>query len=854
MSYNRGYGRRRNRDDDYDDRRRDVYESPEEKIRSLIIKFGDADAEQELPQVANQLRERALQSIPAVAEGFRIGVTEEPYKIPYYAALLRSLHQPTEESASSGSIAKQILDDFWKGFQSFLDKLAWREIRLCLHFFTHLTVAQVISPSSMLALLQAFTAVLEEFGVSHGRGKHAALCASEALMRAGRILKQYSAPEVTTLINIIQNYADSASSNKPLVAPIVLLHSPNKSVEGADELLDTVLIVLKALDAVNFEEPTSAYLEPYLNLPPLDTTVSPYYDLPSVLVPPEAIELENITGEGGEAGAQTQKKEEWPEYVIRLFDNDVTADHTSPAGYPVRTLISDIVDIFEVNRKECARLLLDLAKWTPPGTFKPRPGAPVQNGEETGKLWQLESCIIETILSKLCRLPDTVHKPMYYISLITELCKGSPQTVGPAVGKSIRKLYGLLADGFDVEVARRFTEWFATHMSNFGFQWVWKEWIPDLSLTSHHPKRNFIRRAIETEIRLSYHDRILKTLPEPFLAPEADALPEQAPGPEFDYDDPLRPHHDAAQSLLNLLRGRSKADDVIAHIETLKNNLVESSDGDVNVDQVIRSITMQSLLHIGSRSFSHFLNAIERYLPVLRSIATSADAKADILMSAVEFWRRNRQMVGIVFDKLMQYQIVDPSDVVAWAFTARGDARAGTIDAFAWDLVKGALDKANGRVLIAKKKVALLRKEEDDDRARAKAHQNMEVDGDTAPENQPSIDSPALTTALKANATLTREQKAVLSRTLNEFVNALSDSSSILSEKSWHNRVNWEDADWDLWETWGWYRNFCRVYAPYLDSYSTALSTVAFSKIEGSRDVAHVLLRNIWNISLGQEP
>lgn len=60
-------------------------------------------------------------------------------------------------------------------------------------------------------------------------------------------------------------------------------------------------------------------------------------------------------------------------------------------------------------------------------------------------------------------------------------------------------------------------------------------------MTTHHPKRNFIRRAIETEIRLSYFDRILKTLPEPFQSPDADAIPEQAPGPEFDYDDPRKP-------------------------------------------------------------------------------------------------------------------------------------------------------------------------------------------------------------------------------------------------------------------------------------------------------------------------
>ena len=60
-------------------------------------------------------------------------VTEQPYKIPYYASLLRLLHD-TEikaEATEGSSLGKQILEDFWKGFQAFLDKLAWREARLC---------------------------------------------------------------------------------------------------------------------------------------------------------------------------------------------------------------------------------------------------------------------------------------------------------------------------------------------------------------------------------------------------------------------------------------------------------------------------------------------------------------------------------------------------------------------------------------------------------------------------------------------------------------------------------------------------------------------------------------------------
>jgi nuclear cap-binding protein subunit 1 len=35
----------------------------------------------------------------------------------------------------------------------------------------------------MLGLLQSFTAVLDEFGVSNGRAKRAARCAAEGLMR-----------------------------------------------------------------------------------------------------------------------------------------------------------------------------------------------------------------------------------------------------------------------------------------------------------------------------------------------------------------------------------------------------------------------------------------------------------------------------------------------------------------------------------------------------------------------------------------------------------------------------------------------------------------------------------------------
>jgi nuclear cap-binding protein subunit 1 len=386
----------------------------------------------------------------------------------------------------------------------------------------------------------------------------------------------------------------------------------------------------------------------------------------------------------------------------------------------------------------------------------------------------------QTILTTFLA-PDSPHKPIYYISLLTELCKLSPTTVGPAVGKSIRRLYSYLSSGLDVEISRRFAEWFAVHMSNFGFGWVWKEWIPDLEMGGlSHPKKAFMRRAVEFEIRLSYHDRIKKTLPEKMQSPEAGVVGEEAPGPWFEYDDPGQffpklpascseqknwadnPHHDTAQSVLNLFRGRAKAEDVITHLDALRSTL-ETSSSDLPIDDVdplLRSICVQSLLHIGARSFSHLLNAIERYLPLLRQIVKQGEgdeaggnearkARSDVLSSASRFWERNRQMVGIVFDKLMQYQIVDPSDVVSWTFAhsstheRRAEQEKGeelevegrSLSAFEWDLLRAALDKANGRVVIARRKVTALRKEEDERRARVRARDDtsMEVDAETKP-------------------------------------------------------------------------------------------------------------------------
>lgn len=85
-------------------------------------------------------------------------------------------------------------------------------------------------------------------------------------------------------------------------------------------MLDSLLTALNTLNESDFSGTSDCVPQPYLHGAFPETEISKY-DLPSVLVPPEIIEVEGITSETGDE-AQI-KKEEWPEYYFRIFTNEV---------------------------------------------------------------------------------------------------------------------------------------------------------------------------------------------------------------------------------------------------------------------------------------------------------------------------------------------------------------------------------------------------------------------------------------------------------------------------------------------------------------------------------------------------
>jgi len=89
--------------------------------------------------------------------------------------------------------------------------------------------------------------------------------------------------------------------------------------------------------------------------------------------------------------------------------------------------------------------------------------------------WKPEDIAVDAVFSFIFQLPQPEHKLVYYHSVLTEICKLAPQAVAPSLGRSIRFLYRHI-DCMDVELRYRFIDWFAHHLSNFGFTWKWMEW------------------------------------------------------------------------------------------------------------------------------------------------------------------------------------------------------------------------------------------------------------------------------------------------------------------------------------------------------------------------------------------
>lgn len=234
----------------------------------------------------------------------------------------------------------------------------------------------------------------------------------------------------------------------------------------------------------------------------------------------------------------------FPELYFSVYANqdvETVAPTSDIASCLIRDAIVDTINILDYNRNATARFLIDLDCYFSPGTFVKRatPFDRLRDIEGDRSTWKPEDVAVDAVFSQLFQLPAPEHKLVYYHSVLTESCKIAPAAIAPSLGRAIRYLYRSV-DSMDLELSYRFMDWFAHHLSNFGFTWKWTEWIDDVELPSLDPKKAFIEGALDKEIRLSFAQRIKGTLPAPYQALITEEKEKDTP--DFKYNLPGKFH------------------------------------------------------------------------------------------------------------------------------------------------------------------------------------------------------------------------------------------------------------------------------------------------------------------------
>jgi nuclear cap-binding protein subunit 1 len=170
----------------------------------------------------------------------------------------------------------------------------------------------------------------------------------------------------------------------------------------------------------------------------------------------------------------------FPEVYISVYaDQEVdTVPPTSDISCSLlREALVDTINLLDFNRIITAKYLIEMDNWYAAGTFVKRATPFDRMREMAGEVqaWKPEDVIVDAVFSQLYQLPTPEHKLVYFHSLLTECCKIAPAAIAPSLGRAIRFLYNNV-DTMDLELSNRFLDWFAHHLSNFGFTWKWSEW------------------------------------------------------------------------------------------------------------------------------------------------------------------------------------------------------------------------------------------------------------------------------------------------------------------------------------------------------------------------------------------
>ncbi|EON66612.1 hypothetical protein W97_05858 [Coniosporium apollinis CBS 100218] len=685
--YNNNNRKRRFREEDDSDRRpqRRRYEEPiSAKLRRQLLTIAESpmkqpqDEAQEIAKLFAEYYEEGDDKATFLDLMVQI-LTEQPFKIPFAAAVVLYTNETKPEAAA------EIFTRVASKLQSSLDSGNWRDVKLILRFFGCLQV--LFEGDGVFPLLDELFDRAVDLQVASQEDTIGLELVKIILFTMPYIIASPAVGFGPRAVELLAK-TEAVASNEHALAPLVEIY-PGDSDDRPFGYQSIIGMLQKQLQSES-EKGWELACIPRLFAPkPKEEETSDEAALTSAKHAFPSITVSSPINPG--------PKPLFPDAYFSLYaDQDTVPKTTDIASSLLRDVLVDTINILDFNRNATAKFLIDMDCYWAPDTFVKRatPFDKLKDIAGDKSTWKPEDMAVDAVFSQIFTLPTPEHKLVYYHSVITESCKIAPAAIAPSLGRAIRFLFRHL-DLMDMELGYRFMDWFAHHLSNFEFRWKWTEWLEDIDRSDLHPKKAFIIGALDKEIRLSFAKRIRETLPQPYhhLIPEG----KEKDTPDFKYSSDQTPYAPEGRELLTLIRKKAPEEQIQEVIDRIHDQAAEHGISDVLIPSTDAYVT--AICFIGSKSLSHVLSCIERCKERLLDIGKASDAaRRQVIASVVDYWKDQPGIAVNIVDKLLNYSIVSPMNVVQWALGDHLGAGEALTQSWVYEMVAGTVGKVTNRM------------------------------------------------------------------------------------------------------------------------------------------------------------
>lgn len=692
-----------------------------------------------------------------------------PHKIPLYGTVVGLLNLENEE------FVKKVVENCQNNLQGALDSGNCNRIRILMRFLTVMMCSKVIQPGPLVVVFEtllssAATTVDEEKGNPSWQAcaDFYITCILSCLPWGGAEFVEQVPEEIERVMVGVEAYL----SIRRHISDIGLsfFEDDDETEKNPDEkdFLEDLWGRIQVLSSNGWK---------------LDSVPRPHLSFEAQLVagkshdfgPLSCPELPDppSTLSGITCGKQKHDAElKYPQRIRRLniFPANKIEDLQPIDRFIAEEYLLDVLFFFNGCRKECASYMV---------------GLPVP--------FRYEYLMAETIFSQLLLLPQPPFKPMYYTLVIIDLCKALPGAFPAVVAGAVRALFEKIAD-LDMECRTRLILWFSHHLSNFQFIWPWEEWAYVLDLPKWAPQRVFVQEVLEREVRLSYWDKVKQSIEN---APTLEELLPPKGGPSFKYSTEdgkeRNEQHALSMELSSMVKGRQVSREVISWIE--------ESVIPVHGSEVALSVVVQTLLDIGSKSFTHLITVLERYGQVIAKLCHDQDKQVVLIDEVSSYWKNSAQMTAIAIDRMMGYRLISNFAIVKWVFSSENIEQFHTSD-HPWEILRNAVSKTYNRISDLRKEISSLKKSlalAEGDAVTRKAELEAAESKLTLVDGEPVLgENPGRLKRLKSYAEKAKEEEvsvrdsleakeALLARALDEnealFLSLYKNFSNVLMER-----------------------------------------------------------------------